>query len=243
MQKIKMLSMVAAVMFCTAALSQTTNIEPSGNVVTKDFPVNSFDAIKAAGLYELILTQGITETVKVEADDNMQQYFTVTNNGSQLVIDMPGLRDKNFNVHSNKDKSKNIKWKVYVTFKTLKSIDVSVIGNVHSESTVKVDAFDINSKNVGNINLNLNTTKLSVNNQGVGNITLEGTATNAEIRNSGVGQFEGDNLVVQTMNIANTGVGDAHVNVQKNITIKQSFLGKVSNKGAATKHEMDGVEM
>jgi hypothetical protein len=33
------------------------------------------------------------------------------------------------------------------------------------------------------------------------------------------------------------------VNVQKDLTIKQSFLGKVSNKGNAKKHEMDGVEM
>ena len=243
MQKIKLLSIIAATILCTSALSQTTALQPSGNIVTKDFIVNSFNAIKAAGLYELILTQGSTEAVKVEADDNMQQYFTVSNNGSELVIDMPNLRDKNFNIHTNKDKSKNIQWKVYVTFKTLKSIDVSVIGNVHSESMVKSDAFDISSKNVGNINLNLNTNKLSVNNEGVGNITLAGTATNAEIKNSGVGQFEGDNLVVQTMNIANTGVGNAHVNVQKDITIKQSFLGKVSNKGAAAKHEMDGVEM
>jgi len=84
---------------------------------------------------------------------------------------------------------------------------------------------------------------LTIENKGVGNLTLHGSATNAVVNNSGVGQFEGDNLVVQTMNIDNSGVGGANVNVQKDLKIKQSFLGKVRNKGSAKTHEMDGVEM
>jgi hypothetical protein len=43
------------------------------------------------------------------------------------------------------------------------------------------------------------------------------------------------------MDIDNSGVGSANVNVQKDLKIKESFLGKVSNKGNAKQHKMDGV--
>ena len=36
---------------------------------------------------------------------------------------------------------------------------------------------------------------------------------------------------VQTMDIDNSGVGHASVNVQKDLTVQQSFLGKVTNVG------------
>ena len=173
----------------------------------------------------------------------MQSLFSVSNDGNTLVIDMPELKDGHINIKDKNDKHQKLNWKVYVSFKNLKSIDVGVVGNVHSETPVKSEAFEIDSKNVGNIDLELTTNKLTVENKGVGKMTLNGTATNAVINNAGVGELEGEGLVVQTMNINNSGVGHASVNVQKDITIKQSFLGKVSNKGNAKKHEMEGVEM
>jgi Putative auto-transporter adhesin, head GIN domain len=231
-------------LFCAAIVTaqEKKTIEPSGHIITKDVSVKSFDAIRAKGLYELILSQGNGESVKIEADDNLIDLFSVTNEGSTLVIDMPELKDKNINF-KNKDDHQSLKLKVYVNCKNLKSLDVGVIGNVHSETIIKSNAFEIDSKNVGNIDLKLAADKLTVYNKGVGNITLNGSATNAVIKNSGVGELEGKDLVVQTMNIDNSGVGKANVNVQKDLTIKQSFLGKVSNKGAAKTHEMEGVEM
>ena len=229
---------------CAAGVSaqERTTIEPSGNIITKDVSVKSFDAIEAQGLYELILSQGDKESVKIEADDNLMDLFSVTNDGSSLVINMPKLKDKNINFKNKKD-DKKLRLKVYVTFKKLKSLDIGVIGNVRSETMVKADAFNLESKNVGNVDLQLTTDKLTVKNKGVGNITLRGNAKDADVTNAGVGQFDGSDLVVQTMHINNSGVGSADVNVEKDITIKQSFLGKVNNKGNAKTHKMEGVAM
>ena len=88
---------------CLAVTAQDhKTIEPSGNIVTKDVSVKPFDAIRAKGLYELILSQGNTESVKIEADDNIQNLFSVSNEGSTLVIDMPELRDKNINFKNDR---------------------------------------------------------------------------------------------------------------------------------------------
>lgn len=217
-------------------------IEPSGKIITKDFSIKSFDGIRAEGLYELVLTQGDNESVKIEADDNVMDLFSVTNEGSTLAITMPKMKNNDINF-SDKKENKNLRWNVYVVFKQIKNLDVAVIGNVSSESVMKSSAFNLDSKNVGNVNLKLNADKLTVNNKGVGNITLLGSATDASIKNKGVGEFEGSDLLVQTMNIDNTGVGNANVNVSKDLSVKQSFLGKVNNKGNAKTHKMDGVEM
>jgi hypothetical protein len=238
----KMTSFLSMLICTTTVMAQErVNIEPSGNIITKDVSVQSFDAIKASGLYELILSQGDKESVKIKADDNLQSLFSVSNSGSTLVVDMPKLKDQNIN-YKNKD-DHSLKLKVYVTFKKLKSIDLGVVGNVHSVALLKFDVIDIESKNVGNVNLELTAAKLNVKNKGVGNLTLSGEATDASIINSGVGQFDGEDLVVQTMDIENSGVGGANVNVEKDLKIKDSFLGKVSNKGNAKTHSMEGVEM
>jgi hypothetical protein len=215
-------------------------IVPSGNIITKDVTVKPFDAIDAKGLYELILTQGDKESVKIEADDNLQELFSVSNDGNTLVIDMPKLRDKNINFNDKKE-DHELHLKVYVTFKKIKSLDVGVIGSVHSTVPLKFEEFEIDSKNVGNVELQLTANKLTISNKGVGNITLTGTATDAIVDNKGVGKFDGEDLIVQTMDIDNSGVGSANVNVQKDLKIKESFLGKVSNKGNAKQHKMDGV--
>ena len=226
----------------TVIAQERVNLEPSGNIVTKEMSVQSFDAIKASGLYELILSQGDKESVKIEADDNLQNLFSVSNTGSALIIDMPKLKDQNINFE-NKKGDKTMRLKVYVTFKKLKSLDVGVVGNVRSAMPLKFDALEIDSKNVGNINLQITTDKLNVHNKGVGNLTLSGTTTEATVTNTGVGQFDGGDLVVQTMDIENSGVGSANVNVEKSLKIKDSFLGKVRNKGNAKTHKMDGVVM
>lgn len=242
MKKIFATALLCFCCFILVVAQEKTTIVPSGNIITKEVSVKPFDAIRAEGLYELIITQGNTESVKIEADDNLQNMFEVKDEGNTLVIDMPDMKDKHIDF-KDKDEHKSLKWKVYVSCKNLKSIDVGVIGNVRSETAIKSSAFEIKSKNVGNIALQLSTDKLTVQNKGVGKLTLNGSATNAVINNAGVGELEGEDLIVQTMNIDNSGIGHANVNVQKDLTIKQSFLGKVSNRGTAKTHEMDGVEM
>ncbi len=80
--------------FSSAVLlsQEEATIEPSGNIVTKNVSVQPFDAIQASGLYELVLSEGEKESVKIEADDNLQSLFIVLNNGNNLKIEMPDLK-------------------------------------------------------------------------------------------------------------------------------------------------------
>src|SRR5436190_18123126 len=170
-------------------------IVPSGNIITKDVNVTSFDQLDVNGVFSLLLIQGNKEEVKIEADDNLQQYFEVKNEGSKLVIGMK----KNLNIQGKEHK--NLKLKVYVTFKKLKSMDLKTVGNMTSEANMSFDDLEINNKSVGNIDLKLTTQNLNIENKSVGNVRLNGKADNVTIKNKGVGSIEASGFVVQKMDI------------------------------------------
>jgi hypothetical protein len=235
MRKI-LLAVACGFVISQAAIAQKQEtLEGNGNIVTKEVPVSSFDALKASGIYELKLSQGNKETVKIEADENLQELFQVRNEGNRLIIDMKKLENKNL-------KSKN-KMKVYVTFKKIKELELSTIGNVGSEQQLNFDDLDMKNKSVGNVDLQLTANTIDLENKSVGNVKLSGKAQNAVMKNAGVGSLEAGNFVVQTMNIENTGIGSAEVNAEKDLKVKDSFLGKVKNKGNAPMRKMNKVRV
>ncbi len=225
------LAMTAAALFVTAANSQdhdkndkdTPRIEGSGNVVTKEFNVSPFTDLDVKGVFSVLLTQGTKEGVKIEADDNLQSLFEVKNEGSTLVISMKD--------HSNFNTKKKLK--VYVSFKKLKSMNLKTVGDISSEDNLNFDDLKISNKSVGSIDLKMTAQNIDVDNKSVGSVKLNGKAENAIIRNKGVGSVQAASFVVQKMDIDNSGVGSAEVNAAKEIIVKDSFLGKVTNKGAA----------
>ena len=225
-----MLAAVVALFYTTLVVAQgdereKKNIVGSGKIITKEVPVKSFDELSADGLFNLVLIQGDKEGVKIEADDNLMDFFEVTNEGSRLQIRM---KDKDVSFDT-KEKS----LKVYVSFRKLKTLDLKMVGNTSAEGQLSFDNLTINNKSVGNTDLKLSVQKLDIQNKGVGNVKLSGKGDDVVISNKGVGNIVASNFVTQKMNIENTGVGNAEVNAEKELKVKDSFLGKVKNHGAA----------
>ena len=237
MRKFFMASL-ASTLLLTSVVAQDekrSTVEGNGNMITKDIAVSSFEILKASGIYELRLSQGDKESVKIEADENLHQYFNVKNEGNSLVIDMDKLKKVNLKTKS--------KMKVYVTFKKLKEMELKTVGNVASDENLSFENLSFKNRSVGNVDIDLTVNKLELSNTSVGNITLDGKAQDVNVINTGVGTLHAGNFVVQTMNIENSGVGNAEVNAQKNLKVKDSFLGKVKNKGAAPVRKMNKVRV
>lgn len=206
-------------------------IEGSGNVVTREVSVKSFDELQASGIFELKLSQGNKEQLKIEAEDNLQDLFEVKNEGSKLIVSMK--KDSHFN-----SKKKMV---VYISFKTLKNLDLSMVGGTASDDKLSFGDLKIDNRSVGSVNLDITAKKLDIDNKSVGNFTLSGSADNAVVKHNGVGAFKASKLVVQTMDIEAGGVGSAEVNAAKELKVKDSFLGKVRNVGAAPVKKMNKV--
>lgn len=215
----------AIVLLAGTTQAQNQKLEGNGKLVTREVAVQSFHTLKAGGVYELELQQGSKEGVKIEADENLQELFHVKNEQGKLTVEMKTPKNTSLN-------TKN-KMKVYVTFKDLKQLDISTIGQVKSGSELNFDDVEIRNQSVGDVALNFTARKVSLQNKAVGELKLSGKAQEAVVVNNGVGHLNAGNLVVQTMDIDNSGVGSAEVHAQKGLKVKESFLGKVKNKGAA----------
>jgi hypothetical protein len=198
-------------------------VEGSGNMITRTVNVQSFDQVDVKGIFSVKLSQGNKEEVRIEADDNLQDYFEVKNEGSMLTISMK----KDINYNSKKG------MKVYISFKKIKSMGLKTVGDVSSEGSLSFDNLDIDNKSVGSVDLKLTAQSITVDNKSVGDFVLNGKANSAVIKNKSVGSLLASDFVVQTMDIDNNGIGSAEVNAEKEIKVKDSFLGKVTNKGAA----------
>jgi hypothetical protein len=210
--------------------SNKPRIEGSGNMITKEVAVKSFDELNVQGVFSVLLTQGTKEEVKIEADDNLQELFEVKNEGSKLSINTK----KDVNYSSKK------KLKVYIT---LKSMELKTVGDISSDANLNFDDLKISNKSVGSIDLKMTAQNLNVENKSVGNVKLNGKAENAIIKNKGVGSVQAASFIVQKMDIENDGVGSAEVNAAKELKVKDSFLGKVTNKGAAPVKRLKKVEI
>jgi putative autotransporter adhesin-like protein len=227
------LIMLAITVFGFAAQSQKNDkyndrdkkkIEGSGNVITKEIPVRSFNELTANGVFNLQLSQGDKEQVKIEAEDNLMDLFTVDNEGSTLTIRMK----KDVDINTRK------KMTVYVTFKTLKSMNLGMVGGTSSDDKLKFSELKLKNQSVGSVSLNMTLQTLHLENESVGTLKLAGSAENAVIKSNSVGSVQAGDFVVQKMEIDNNGVGSATVNAEKELKVSDSFLGKVSNKGSAT---------
>src|SRR5258705_10528872 len=201
-------------------------VEGSGNIVTKEIAIQPFTELKASGVFSLYLEQGNTESVKIEADDNFQPLFEVKNEGSRLVIKM----EDHVSIKTKKG-SKGMK--VYITFKSLKGMELSTVGNISAENKLSFNDLEIKNNSVGSINLNLSAKSIKIRNESVGTVMLTGSSDEAIIKNNGVGSLKAYDFVVQKMEINNEGIGSAEVNAEKELKVKDSFLGKVMNKGNA----------
>jgi hypothetical protein len=232
-QTLLLIGLAATTSIQNVQAQKQETLEGNGNRITRTVSVQPFTSLEASGVYELKLTQGNSEGVQIEADENLQDLFTVRNDGGKLVIEMKDMKNKNLRTQKG--------LRVYVQFKNLKSMDLRTVGNVSSTNNLSFEDLELTNGSVGNVDLDLTATKFELENSSVGNITLSGKAENAVMKNSGVGSLKAGDFVVQTLDINNSGVGGAEVNAEKGLKVQDSFLGKVRNKGAASARKKNKV--
>ncbi|MFZ9388330.1 MAG: head GIN domain-containing protein [Chitinophagaceae bacterium] len=233
MKRILFIALLAFPFAGQAQKGDRKKIEGSGNVITRDISIGSFDELEAGGVFNLRLSQGDKEQVRIEAEDNLQDLFIVKNEGATLSIRMK-------NEVSINTRKKMI---VYVTFKKLKSMDLSMVGGTESDKNLNFTELRIKNHSVGSVSLSLSAQSLRMDNESVGSVSLKGKAETAKIKSSSVGNIRAGEFVVQKMEIDNTGVGSAEVNAARELIVKDSFLGKVKNKGGAVARKLNKSEI
>jgi putative autotransporter adhesin-like protein len=198
--------------------------EPSsGKIITQTREVSDFLAVEINYPAQVFISQGNTESVKIEAEDNVLPGLQTEVRNGQLRIYYQAEQGK----HVNPRKTV----KITIVVKDLKDVEFNSAGEL-TVTGLKTDNLDVSLSGAGNLKLNnVLITKLAVNLSGAGSMTASGTADDLQLDISGFGSFNGKELHGKTANVNLSGAGSATVWVDRELSADVSGLGSVNYYG------------
>ncbi|NCD70540.1 head GIN domain-containing protein [Mucilaginibacter agri] len=196
---------------------------------TQDRHLTGFNAINAGGSFDVYITQGNTESVKVEAPADVMDKLITEVNGGVLKIYTKSGSWGNFNWFGGNHK----KTVVYVTAKQLNSITESGSGDVFFKDGITAPSLKLKVSGSGDMVGKVDTKDVEIGVSGSGDMKLLGRAVNASVGVSGSGDFSGSGLVTTNTTVRVSGSGDAAVNVNEKLDASVSGSGDVSYSGSA----------
>jgi len=178
--------------------------------------VGDFSGIKVADAFNIIITQGDANTVKVEADEKEQLLVkTEVKEGILLIT----------------GKGSNLEKPVKIGVKSLNSLSVSGSGDVKTDNQLICDKLSIETSGAGNIHVNVKATEIKARLSGAGDILLKGTAQLLDADVSGAGDLKASNLEVDKAKVKVSGAGNGKVNVKQSLDADVSGAGDIIYKG------------
>ncbi len=177
----------------------------SGKIATETRNVSGFTSVTLAGIGNVYLTQGATESVRIEAEDNLIPYFDTSVQGSTLKI---GIKDQYMGISLLPTQPV----KFYVTLPKIEAVTLAGSGDIFA-GTIQAGAFGISLLGSGNISTDtLNATNVDIHLSGSGNVTLGTvTATQVTANIAGSGDISLDTLTADKVTSKTAGSGDITV--------------------------------
>ncbi len=181
-----------------------------------------FTKVHSGGSWEVILTEGNKEEIRIEAKGVSLDKVKTEIDGDVLSV---GLVRGNYN---------NVKLKFYITYRELEGVRCSGSGEMEVTSPVEAGEFYIGLSGSGDIIMNtLEARELEASISGSAEIKIKGGAVDeAEIKQSGSGDFLAENLAIGELNVSKSGSGDTEVGDLGEISVRSSGSGDIIYSGS-----------
>jgi len=212
------------ILFLLSALSavgcEFQGIMGSGNLVTKDMPLQSFDKVDAGGVFHVDVTQGEPYSVSVTADDNLWEYTDVHVENNTLHL---GLKSGSYaNTHVS----------AKVVLPHLAGVDVSGASSatLHGIKDPKSD-LKIQVSGASKVDGDVIVQKVALDVDGASNAGLKGHADLLTIEASGASHAELKDLAAGEVRVKASGASGAKVNASATLDFDVSGASHLSYAG------------
>jgi len=193
-----------------------------------DRHLSGFNGVSVGGSFDVYITQGSTESVKVEAPADVMDHIITEVKDGVLKI---------YNKHENWGWGNlfggHKKVAVYVTAKDLNMITCSGSGDVFFKEGISTNFLKLRSSGSGDMVGKVNVKTLESSLSGSGDMKLSGSAQSSTVSVSGSGDFAGKTLITQSTVVRVGGSGDAAVNATERINASAHGSGDISYTGGA----------
>ena len=201
-------------------------IEGNGQLKKETRNTGNYTSIASSGSWDVMVAYGESNSVQVEADENLLPYIVTQVENGRLSINSK----KNANL-----RSKN-KITIYVSLTRLTGVSLSGSGDIIGNG--KFDNDGISSFRLsgsGSIKISFNKiSKTEVAISGSGNIRLGGSSSSVSAQISGSGNADCSELNCDDAKATISGSGNVKVNANQSIEANIAGSGNVYYKGAAT---------
>ncbi len=219
----------------------------SGHIVSRSIAVSGFERVTLEGSGDVYIQQGQTESLSIEADDNVIPLLDTRVSGNELVLRIkPGY-----------DVAPSQRITYHVTIKDLSGITTLgsgdfFVGPVKSDhlaiSIPGSGDVDVESLTGDNLSIDLDgsgsatfhdvdikTSDTSIN--GSGDVELKGKASTQEVKVAGSGNYLADDLETDTANVSVVGSADITVWVNDQLKVKNTGSADVQYYGKPSVEE------
>jgi hypothetical protein len=199
-------------------------IRGSGDVVSETREVSGFDRVHIEGAGELYLTQGETEALKIEAEDNIITEITSEVENKTLVI---SFGDEPF--EETVLPTEPIKF--YLDVIDIEELNISGAARVVSES-VNSEKFELDVSGAADIDIDsLTADSLVVNFSGGAECDLSGEVNDLTLIVNGAGSFDASDLESANSDITINGAAEVKLWVTEELDITINGAGSVRYYG------------
>jgi hypothetical protein len=202
-------------------------VRGNGDVLKETRQVPSFNGLEISGAFKVIIKQGATEEVVIEADANILPLIKTEVVGGELKI------------YTNKPIHNPTVMKAYITVKELKDIDVSGAVDIESEGRLNLQELSIDASGASDSKLDLQVQKLTLDCSGASKMKFAGSANIFEMELSGASDIFAFDLVSESCDIEISGAGNAQINVSKRLSAEVSGAGTIRYKGSPTEIDQE----
>ena len=191
-----------------------------GPIISKDFDLDKFNSIGLGISGDLVLTQGSSQSVRIEAQANIIDLISTDVNRS----------DWNIKFTERVGNHKGIT--IYVTMQSLEELSLGGSGNITSTNKFKdLDDVDISLGGSGSISIDMVVKDLDVSLGGSGDINLGGSCNELEVSLAGSGSIKAFELSSKTCEVSATGSGNIDVSVKNALEVSLVGSGDVRYRG------------
>lgn len=194
-------------------------LKGNGKVEKKERPVSSFHTVEIQDGIDLFITQGLSENLVIEADENLHQYIKTE------------LADGILKINLSKMVWKSQSLKVHLTIKNIKALSASGGSDVESVNLMKLEELSVICSGGSDANLNIEAAKLKFKASGGSDGFLKGTVKTFLGKASGGSDIKAFELNTVDSYIEVTGGSDAEISVNGNLNVSGSGGSDVSYKG------------
>jgi hypothetical protein len=195
-----------------------------GDTVIQTRPTAAFDAVDAGGEFDIFLSQGPTQDIRLEGQENILGELStrVRNNKLEIKYDRKRVKVRQ-------------PVRIYLTTPDLRTVSLSGANTLRGLTPWQVDELELHASGSGNIDLQVTGAhNLESRTSGSAQITLSGDADRYEMDISGSGKIRAFGLTTKTADVEVSGSGNCELTVTGQLSARISGSGKVRYKGSPT---------